>query len=404
MRRAHASECKAATVSPDELRAAGLSTDVDWLVREVVLAHAKIDRDYERFAPDLLDQFAATLPGKPLLVGHSRDGVPEGTWVTARTEGEGADKQLMARFAIPVLDDNAGLRQRVESGVARSVSIGFEAEARTCDVCGEDSWVCSHWPGRVLPDGTRATATWLPPGEAVEGSLVWLGAQPGAQVVRAAKAAHLRDADYCGGLAVYEASQDGEAILSWPLVALAAVSIAGRFGEGKALEGAAQAKAWADVMQCYALLGKHAPEWSVDEKFAWAPWREGEELLWHQREAAAEAKHICSLLDGRLKGAIERVAEKGGILPPDAVDALRAAAKALAEFTPPEATPVADAPEEVEDDDEADVAEEPDEEPEPVDPQQALLAALAAYVPVPALPDGNAHLLARLARAGIGGN
>jgi hypothetical protein len=54
--------------------------------RKLLLAHNCIDRDNERFPDAMLDQFAATIVGKSLLVGHSRKETGCGLFFEAATE------------------------------------------------------------------------------------------------------------------------------------------------------------------------------------------------------------------------------------------------------------------------------------------------------------------------------
>lgn len=61
----------------------------DVYVRSVYLAHNAIDRDREVFDDDLLNDFAATLPGKGFFVKHPQgwdgeSGPGEGLWFEAR--------------------------------------------------------------------------------------------------------------------------------------------------------------------------------------------------------------------------------------------------------------------------------------------------------------------------------
>ena len=387
MRACYTQQVKAASVTPDELTAIGLNPDGEWLVREATLAHTRVDRDYEHFSPEILRDFARTLPGKPLLVGHTREGLPEGTWVSAQVVDNGLDTMLLAKFAIPVLSDNEALRQRVESGVARSVSIGFTGAKLVCDVCGLDPWSCGHWPGRVLPDGTRATATWQPPGEALEGSLVWLGSQPGAIV----KAAPVGDESYACGLPVWIESETGERALSWEHLALAAIDVAGRFHGAKQLSDEQRVHAWCDILAGYAALGKEAPKWQVGESFSWDDWGLDEQRVYWDRETETYAERVQSIAEGRLRGAVKRSLElNDGNLPSRAKRALQKASACVQGLIPEDETP--DAEEEIETASEAppeEVAPTPEEPETPqqveakpeIDPQQALLAALAAYVP-----------------------
>lgn len=173
-------------------------------VRSVYLAHNGIDRDREVFDEALLDDFAKTLPGKGMFVIHPSsykgDGGPgEGIWFAAKTETMSLDqaravlkepdlqwapstteaKLLVASYYMLAMDDdpeNKRLRAKTDAGIAGHFSIGFAA----ADMAP------------VLNDmGDRIAMRWVGPGEAREGSLVWLGAQPGARAYKGAN----RDTD-----------------------------------------------------------------------------------------------------------------------------------------------------------------------------------------------------------------
>src|SRR4030042_5966181 len=62
-----------------------LSAD-EVFVRKYLMAHNAIDRDNERFSEKILDDFAATFPGKSFLVGHDRRGPGKGLYFDALTE------------------------------------------------------------------------------------------------------------------------------------------------------------------------------------------------------------------------------------------------------------------------------------------------------------------------------
>lgn len=165
-------------------------------VRTAYLAHNAIDRDHEVFDDALLTDFAATLPGKGLFIKHPAswdgDSAPGvGRWYDARVVEfplEGARSALRqpsltwppaterarvleASFYIPRTEKNAGLIADIDAGVAGDVSIGFRAADRTSVTDATGKQVASRLHG---------------PGEALEGSLVWLGAQPGARIAKAA--------------------------------------------------------------------------------------------------------------------------------------------------------------------------------------------------------------------------
>jgi hypothetical protein len=162
----------------------------------LLMAHNGIDRDVERFAEDLLVNFANTLPGKGFFVqGHPSaykgTGAPgEGLYFDAQTEnmtpeefkhltsedielpdGITGVKVLFGDAYLLALDSNADTRAKIDAGIYRFASIGFKAPLY--DITDER--------------GNYIYGEYRPGGEAREGSLVWLGAQPGAGVMKSAK-------------------------------------------------------------------------------------------------------------------------------------------------------------------------------------------------------------------------
>ncbi|HET6805317.1 MAG TPA: hypothetical protein VFH59_07760 [Frateuria sp.] len=164
-------------------------------VREYVLAHNCIDRDNEVFDESLLDDFARTIPGKGVYIIHPTswegDGGPaEGRVFAAETKTMPLEelrtmlrepdlqlppdrttaKVLITRAFFAKTPENASLLIKQDAGIAGDVSIGFEARQRV---------------PIVDRDGRELTARrWMGPGKALEMSLVWLGAQPGARAVK----------------------------------------------------------------------------------------------------------------------------------------------------------------------------------------------------------------------------
>lgn len=167
------------------------------VVREYTLAHNGIDRDNECFAPALLDEFARTLPGKGVFIRHpggwNGDGGPaEGKVFSSTTERmsiqaakealrepnlifppDATDAVLLKCWAFYVkTTENAPFLTKLDAGIAGDVSIGFRAKnlERLKDSNGLE---LNAW-------------RWLGPGEALEMSHVWLGAQPGARATKSA--------------------------------------------------------------------------------------------------------------------------------------------------------------------------------------------------------------------------
>lgn len=162
-------------------------------VRTVYLAHNAIDRDGDVFDDALLDDFANTLPGKGLFVKHplgwdGDTGPGVGRFFSSRTFTTSQDearqllrepklrfppaneqaKILEGSFFISRTEKHTGLISDIDLGIASDVSVGFRASDRSAITNGATD--------------ERIATRLLGPGEALEGSLVWLGAQPGARV------------------------------------------------------------------------------------------------------------------------------------------------------------------------------------------------------------------------------
>jgi len=167
-------------------------TAEDVYVRKFLMAHSCIDRDNECFPPEMLDQFAATMPGKSMLEGHDRRSRPCGKWFDATTEEMSPEQFKTMTGVDPCMPDgvtsckvlwswgymlktpgNDELIAAVDGGVCSHCSIGFAAADLTAV--------------RKDPTGPVQYYQYVAPGEALEGSLVWLGAQPGATAQKTLK-------------------------------------------------------------------------------------------------------------------------------------------------------------------------------------------------------------------------
>jgi len=164
----------------------------DVFIGKQILAHNGIDRDLERFTDELLEQFAATLPGKSVLYFHDRRGtLPLGLYFDASTESLGVEKfkaltgadprlpegidqvkVLWAWYYVVKTDEVDFVLKNIVGGTYRHWSIGFTASDLVA----------------VKKEANGPTLYWeyVGPGEALEGSLVWLGAQQGASSQKAA--------------------------------------------------------------------------------------------------------------------------------------------------------------------------------------------------------------------------
>lgn len=158
-------------------------------VRKFLLAHNGVDRDQERFTESLLDDFSNTIVGKSLIEVHDRQSLPIGLFFDASTEemtpsafktltgvdlllpdGTKMVKVLWA-WTYMLRDEQEEKIKSIDAGIIRYVSISFGA----ADLVGV----------RKETNGPYLYFEYIGPGEALEGSLVWLGAQPGAMATKA---------------------------------------------------------------------------------------------------------------------------------------------------------------------------------------------------------------------------
>jgi hypothetical protein len=137
------------------------------------VANNQVDRDRERFSDEILQDFAQTLLGKSVLIGHMWGPPGVGRVYKSAIVEDGGWKWLRASFYMPELG-NEKLINDVELGTASYVSIGFFAPDRV-DVVGANGEVLFR-EYRRGPNGEK--------GEAIEMSFVFLGAQYDAAVIK----------------------------------------------------------------------------------------------------------------------------------------------------------------------------------------------------------------------------
>lgn len=192
---AKATDAQLAQINTYTLREFGAE---ELVVREYALAHNCIDRDRECFDEALLQDFARTLPGKGVFIRHPSgwdgdSGPGEGRVFAASLQSMSLEEArtmlreptltlppdrslvtvLMASAFFVRTGENEALLTKMDAGIASDVSIGFNASDRN-RVQGSDGIELNAW-------------RWSGPGEALEMSMVWLGAQPGARAIKASK-------------------------------------------------------------------------------------------------------------------------------------------------------------------------------------------------------------------------
>ena len=147
-------------------------TKEEIVVYKLSMANNKIDRDQERFSEAVLDSFARTLPGKSFLLAHDRWSMPSvvGLYYDAKVDTGNGESTLIAW--VYLLKTETELIQKVDAGIWRYTSIGFTAPVFMA--------ITDKESGKVLYFEYQNSG--IKQAEALEGSLVWLGAQYGTQV------------------------------------------------------------------------------------------------------------------------------------------------------------------------------------------------------------------------------
>lgn len=153
--------------------------------------NTRVDRAGERFTKAYLERFRETLPGKPMLEGHDYGKRPVGR--IYKTEVHPTDDGGHFLKAFYYVRADSPLVNEIELGIAKDVSIGYQAHRRVCDLDGKE-WhpyrsgkdYCEHSPLEEY-DGQTCTLTYCDTvahkAEGMEMSWVWVGCQRGAEAI-----------------------------------------------------------------------------------------------------------------------------------------------------------------------------------------------------------------------------
>ena len=163
----------------------------------VRLCDNEIDRDFERFAPETLEELAPMFVGKAGIFDHqwSARGQAARIYKTEvvrepeRTTRAGDGYCWLKGYAYMVrTESDRDLIAEIEGGIKKEVSVGCAVEHAVCSVCGCDraQTDCGHEKGKEY-GGQLCWASLEGAKDAYEFSFVAVPAQPRAGVVKTAR-------------------------------------------------------------------------------------------------------------------------------------------------------------------------------------------------------------------------
>lgn len=154
----------------------------------VRLCDDQVDRDYERFSTEALEQLA------PMFIGKT--GISDHAWSSERQLARVFDAGVVYEGGVAYLkawaymlrsEKNADVIREIEAGIRKEVSIGCAMGRRICSVCGAEYGSCEHRKGEQY--GTQTcVAVLCEPRDAYEFSFVAVPAQREAGVLKKMKA------------------------------------------------------------------------------------------------------------------------------------------------------------------------------------------------------------------------
>jgi hypothetical protein len=163
-------------------------------VFNVTLCDNDIDRDFERFSLDALEQLAELFVGKTGICDHSMKSSDQkarifDTWVEKQEGRLTSDGEqlycLKAKAYMLNNDENKALIDEIDAGIKKEVSVSCSMAMSTCSVCGKNkrSERCSHIAGKTY-DGKVCYSILSDARDAYEFSFVAVPAQREAGITK----------------------------------------------------------------------------------------------------------------------------------------------------------------------------------------------------------------------------
>ncbi|MBQ1453079.1 MAG: hypothetical protein IIZ23_03835 [Ruminococcus sp.] len=161
-------------------------------VFSLVLCDNDVDRDGERFTVESLFALEKLFVGKTGIFDH----IPSAKNQTARIFSCKVENlaerrtatgdeyfRLKARAYMPKTEDNRALRDSIDSGIIKEISVGCAVKKTLCSICGKELSACSHQKGELY-GGRLCCGELCDPTDAYEWSFVAVPAQKEAGVTK----------------------------------------------------------------------------------------------------------------------------------------------------------------------------------------------------------------------------
>ena len=161
----------------------------------VRLCDDQVDRDFERFSPQTLEELAGLFVGKSGIFDHQWSARGQSARIYKTEVIREPEKITLAGDGYCWLkgyaymmrtESNKDLIAEIEGGIKREVSVGCSVARRVCSICGadlEDRSRCTHVKGEEY-HGQRCWAELLQATDAYEWSFVAVPAQERAGVIK----------------------------------------------------------------------------------------------------------------------------------------------------------------------------------------------------------------------------
>lgn len=176
---------------------------------KLTLCDNEIDRQFDQFTPNALNQLAGFYVGKTVLFNHSWDAKDQTARiystkvesVQGKTTKDGQPYQRLIAMAYMLnRPSNADTIADIDGGILKEGSVAFHNDTDTCSICGNEyySYDCPHWKGqKYTENGIEKTCYVILDDvtDAFEFSLVAVPAQPAAGITKGMKSGRTLSAE-----------------------------------------------------------------------------------------------------------------------------------------------------------------------------------------------------------------